>query len=136
MLRLLLPTAEHYMMWYKARLFGDDESARKIMADKCPAVAKVLGREVRHFNTDVWIQHRFELVVRASLAKFRQNPRLGSFLLATRDHVLAEASPYDLIWGTGFAADQANARDPLTWKGISLLGFALMQAREELSRAG
>lgn len=128
------PTAEHYMMWYKARLFGDVESARKIMADGSPAVAKALGRQVRHFNTVVWLAHRFELVVRASLAKFRQNPHLGSFLLGTRDHVLAEASPHDLIWGTGFAADHPDAHDPLAWKGINLLGFALMEAREQLSR--
>lgn len=127
------PTAEHYMMWYKARLFGDVDSAGKIMADDSPAVAKALGRQVSHFNIEVWLEHRFELVVRASLAKFRQNPHLRTFLLNTRDSVLAEASPHDLIWGTGFAANDPHARDPLTWKGLNLLGFALMKARDELS---
>jgi ribA/ribD-fused uncharacterized protein len=130
------PTAEHYMMWYKARLFGDEDATRQVLLDDSPAVAKALGRRVRHFSTDIWTRHRFDLVYRASVAKFRQNPGLLSFLLDTKDHVLAEASPVDLIWGTGYATDDTHARNPLAWRGISLLGFALMKARDELSVTG
>jgi predicted NAD-dependent protein-ADP-ribosyltransferase YbiA (DUF1768 family) len=50
----------------------------------CTRAAKALGRQVRYFNNEVWLGHRFELVVRASLAKFRQNPHLRSFLLGTQ----------------------------------------------------
>jgi ribA/ribD-fused uncharacterized protein len=128
-------TAEHYMMWYKARVFGDDDSVRQIQANDDPAVAKALGRRVRNFKNDVWAQHRFELVVRASLVKFQQNPRLYDYLMSTGDGVLAEASPVDLIWGIGFDAKQPDARNALAWKGQNLLGFALMRARDELSRA-
>ena len=31
--------------------------------------------------------------------------------------------------------DAADARDPLRWRGLNLLGFALMEARARLSRS-
>lgn len=44
-----------------------------------------------------------------------------------------EASPVDAVWGIGLAADDARARDPRSWRGQNLLGFALMEARAQLS---
>ncbi|WP_199169863.1 NADAR family protein [Rhodopirellula bahusiensis] len=71
----------------------------------------------------------FEAVV----AKFIQNSHLLEFLLGTGDAVLVEASPYDRIWGIGLKADDERAKDPVTWQGQNLLGFALMDVREELA---
>ena len=50
------------------------------------------------------------------------------------DSVLAEASPYDGIWGIRLAASSPEARDPMKWRGQNLLGFALMEVRDELRR--
>jgi len=94
---LRFPTAEHYMMWCKAELFGDDIIARRVLGDESPAVAKQLGRGVRNFSAEVWTQHRLDVVLRGSIAKFQQYPRLRQHLLQTRDRVLAEASPIDYI---------------------------------------
>lgn len=38
----------------------------------------------------------------------------------------------DRIWGIGLAADDDRALDPARWRGLNLLGFALMEARERL----
>ncbi len=124
------PTAEHYMMWRKARLFGDSDVERQLLADDSPAVAKQLGRRVRNFRSDLWDGHRFDVVVQGSIAKFEQNETLRRYLLGTGDRILAEASPVDNIWGIGFAASDPRAKDPLQWTGLSLLGFALMQVRD------
>src|SRR5262245_8402541 len=43
------PTAEHFMMWSKARLFNDDAMAAQILAARSPAAAKRLGRSVHAF---------------------------------------------------------------------------------------
>jgi hypothetical protein len=43
-------SAEHYMMAHKALLFGDDETAAKILAAGHPGEAKTLGRGVRGFD--------------------------------------------------------------------------------------
>ena len=46
--------------------------------------------------------------------------------------MLVEASPYDRIWGIGLAQEDACSRNPLSWRGENLLGFALMEARDAL----
>ena len=38
----------------------------------------------------------------------------------------------DRIWGIGLAADPPEAHDPLPWRGLNLLGFALMDVRDAL----
>lgn len=125
-------TAEHYMMAARARLFDDNEAATKILAAKHPGEAKKLGREVRGFKDDVWNDQRFRIVVEASLAKFEQNVELGEFLMKTGDRVLVEASPQDRIWGIGLAQSSTDSERPENWRGLNLLGFALMVARDEL----
>ena len=127
------PTAEHMMMYGKARLFGDDVMAQRIIAAPHPGEAKKLGRTVRGFDEAVWKRERFEIVVAASIAKFSHNPPLKAFLVSTKQRVLVEASPHDTIWGIGMAESNPAARAPEQWRGLNLLGFALMRARSELA---
>jgi ribA/ribD-fused uncharacterized protein len=122
-------TAEHFMMAEKARLFGDDEAREKILGAANPAGAKKLGRTVRGFDEEKWAAARFEIVVAGSKAKFGQNPTLGAFLAGTKNRVLVEASPTDRIWGIGLAASNPEATRPDQWRGLNVLGFALMVAR-------
>jgi len=117
------------MMAEKARLFGDGEAREKIVAAASPAAAKKLGRGVRGFHEQRWARARFDIVVAASRAKFGQNPELAEFLVGTKNRVLVEASPVDRIWGIGLAATNGAAMNPEKWRGLNLLGFALMVAR-------
>nr|WP_203966105.1 NADAR family protein [Actinocatenispora thailandica] len=126
-------SAEHWMMAGKARLFGDDDAAARILAARTPAEAKKLGRTVRDFDQATWAAHRVELVVDGNVAKFGQDPALRGFLLGTAPRVLVEASSYDRIWGAGVAATDERATDPRRWPGTNLLGFALMRARDLLA---
>jgi ribA/ribD-fused uncharacterized protein len=125
-------TAEHYMMAEKARLFGDEAALQKILAADGPDEAKDLGRDVRGYDEVVWKEHRTDIVMQGNLAKFGQDGALKAFLLATGEQVLVEASPYDTIWGIGLRADSAEAAWPQSWRGLNLLGFILMQVREQL----
>jgi ribA/ribD-fused uncharacterized protein len=125
-------TAEHYMMWRKATLFGDHAAARRILDAPHPHAAKTLGGRVTGFDQEVWDEHRVPIVVAGNLAKFRQHPPLGAFLVNTGRRVLVEASPIDQIWGIGLARDDPSATEPGRWRGLNLLGFALMQVRESL----
>ncbi|TGE26679.1 NADAR family protein [Hymenobacter metallicola] len=126
-------TAEHYMMAEKARLFQDEPTRAAILAAKTPNDAKRLGRKIKNFDEAAWLAARFDIVVRGNHAKFSQHPPLREFLLATGKHVLVEASPVDAIWGIGLAQDHPDAASPLTWRGLNLLGFALMAVRDELT---
>lgn len=128
-------TAEHWMMAGKARLFGDTGALAKVLAHDDPAKAKAAGRGVRDFDEAVWTAHRFDLVVAGNRAKFEAHPSLRDFLLGTGDSVLVEASPVDPVWGIGLAADAPAAHDPAAWRGLNLLGFALMAVRGALAGA-
>jgi ribA/ribD-fused uncharacterized protein len=126
-------TAEHYMMAEKARLFGDTATADKILADPDPGRAKASGRRVSGFDEDAWVEARYAIVVRGSVAKFGADERLRGYLASTTGKILVEASPLDTIWGIGFDEHQPEALRPSLWRGLNLLGFALMDARETLA---
>jgi len=126
-------TAEHWMMAEKARLFGDPERRTAILAAHSPAEAKDHGRHVKGFSDEIWDQHRFELVVEGNVHKFSQHPELQQYLLATAARVLVEASPVDRVWGIGLAQDDPRATKPAQWRGLNLLGFALMETRVRLA---
>jgi ribA/ribD-fused uncharacterized protein len=125
-------TAEHYMMWRKATLFADHAMADRILAVEHPHVAKTLGAQVSGFEQPRWDEHRVPIVVAGNLAKFSQHPPLRAFLLGTGQRVLVEASPIDRIWGIGLDRNNPAAQDPARWRGLNLLGFALMQVRDTL----
>lgn len=129
-------TAEHWMMAEKARLFGDEETRQAVLEVEHPGAAKKLGRAIRRFDEETWQSHRFEIVVRGNLAKFQQHAELGRFLANTGERVLVEASPVDRVWGIGLAADHADAMNPAKWRGLNLLGFALMELRKQLRSDG
>jgi ribA/ribD-fused uncharacterized protein len=126
------PTTEHFMMAEKARLFGDEDAREKGLAARSPGKAKAIGRQVRGFVEDTWRSHRFEIVVQGNLAKFEQNEALGRYLSGTGSRVLVEASPKDRVWGIGLSGDDPGARNPRQWKGLNLLGFALMEVRSRI----
>lgn len=130
------PTAEHWMMAGKARLFGDDEQVAAVLAAGSPGAAKAAGRRVRGFDEAVWEAARYDLVVAGSRAKFSAHPELGKYLRGTAPKVLVEASPVDRIWGIGLAATDPAAARPSGWRGLNLLGFALTEARDLASGRG
>ncbi len=129
---VLYATAEHYMMAHKAQLFGDETMFEQIVQSRHPKQAKDLGRQIQRFDQTVWDAQRSAIVVAGNYHKFHQNPTLGAFLLGTQNRVLVEASPVDKIWGVGLAQGDAGLDNPLQWKGLNLLGFALMQVRDLL----
>jgi len=129
---LMYPTAEHWMMAQKARLFQDPQALEAILACKHPMEAKQWGRKVRNFDPVIWNQHRSEIVVTGNFHKFSQHEPLRTFLINTKNRTLVEASPRDRIWGIGMEQNHENATNPTLWRGQNLLGFALMEVRDML----
>lgn len=127
---LSFPTAEHYMMYFKAVLMDDDETAAKILACKTPAEAKTFGRQVKNFNQKVWDDNCDYVVQKGSYLKFSQVKECREALLGTGDRILVEASPNDRIWGIGYNCEDAIGKEN-DW-GLNKLGRALMMARDRL----
>jgi len=61
------PTAEHWMMAGKARLFDDAAGLAAVLAAPGPAEAKSAGRRVRGFDEESWKGARYDLVVTGNL---------------------------------------------------------------------
>ena len=129
---IVFKSAEQWMMYQKAILFNDSKIADQILKSKTPGEAKALGRNVSNFDLQIWMDHRMKIVIEGNQLKFSQNEELKSFLLNTKERILIEASPVDEIWGVGLSSDSNDIQNPNTWRGLNLLGFALMEVRDLL----
>jgi ribA/ribD-fused uncharacterized protein len=126
-----------YMMVQKARLFGDTATAAKMLDTTDPKRHKALGRQVKNFDERVWDERKLGIVEQGNWYKFTAShdaERLSGWLLATGERELVEASPYDRVWGIGFAERNAAA-SRAAW-GENLLGVALMRVRKRLREEG
>lgn len=124
--------SEQAMMYEKAILMGDSETAAKILKTPNPKAVKALGREVRFWNEKLWENNRVRIMVKVCLAKFEANSELTREMLETGDRVIVEASPYDKIWGIGMRENDEGVENPKKWQGLNLLGVALMRVRSIL----
>lgn len=126
------PTGEHWMMWQKARLMGDREKASQILAAPTPRRAKELGGEVAPYDDALWDAVREQMVYYGVREKFLANDLERNLLLSTGSALLAEASPYDRVWGVGVTEDDPRFANPVKWEGENLLGRACMRARADI----
>ena len=81
------------MMYHKAMLFRDDETAAKIMAATKPSKQRALGREVKGFTGEVWEQNREKIVEEGNWNKFchaKEEAGLKQKLLETGARELVE----------------------------------------------
>jgi ribA/ribD-fused uncharacterized protein len=121
---------EQYIMYSKAMLFGDSETANLILACKSQPGIKALGRQVKNFKEDQWVANRENIADQCNLAKFSQHLNLQKLLLETGQAYLAEAAQYDSIWGIG--CNPEVGQDRSKWNGLNILGVSLMRIRDQL----
>lgn len=124
--------AEQYMMYKKAMMFSDANTAEEILKAKHPRDQKALGRKVKNFVKEDWEANCKRFVYDANRAKFTQNPKLLKVLLSTGNKELVEASPEDKIWGIGLHEKDPRCLDKNQWQGTNWLGEAITKVREDL----
>lgn len=126
---------EQYFMYRKAVEFSDTASIVKILQDGLhPKEYKALGRDVSGFNAERWRRNGYTAMVDGLRYKFSQNDDLKAIILSSSDSVLVEAAPRDTTWGIGYSMSNENWTNPNLWRGKNLLGFALMEVRDELKQ--
>ena len=123
---------EQAFMWWKAKFFNDEETAKKIELEFNPSEVKRLGRLVKNYKDDECSVVRMLYMIEVNEQKFNQNPFYKEILIRTENRVLVEASPYDKIWGVGLAEDNPLILDEKNWLGQNLLGKALMEVRKKI----
>ncbi|KAF2872109.1 hypothetical protein BDV95DRAFT_571487 [Massariosphaeria phaeospora] len=126
-------TTEMWMMVQKARLFHDAATATRMIDTLDPKTHKALGRQVKGFDQKIWDEYKSPLVEAGNYHKFTVSDdaaTLRGLLLSTGDREIVEASPYDRVWGIGFAESVAES-NRRRWGG-NLLGKALERVRSRL----
>jgi len=126
--------SEQYFMYVKAIVFGDYDTADKILATKDPKKAKQLGREVKGYDDKVWNEMRYRVMVDANKAKYSQNKNLKELITSDdfKGKGFVEASPIDGVWGIKLGESDPLADDEKYWNGRNLLGKALDEVRDWL----
>ncbi|KAG1711370.1 hypothetical protein DVH05_008624 [Phytophthora capsici] len=140
-------SSEQYFMKRKQEMFdfNNNKLAVAILKAKSPPVAKKLGRQVKHYDDEVWGQHRYEVMLEGLKLKFLSDEELTAKLLATGNKTLYEASRRDAIWGIGLSVANVSKmfRESKSFQrtgdvdvetqrecfGKNLLGNALMETR-------
>jgi ribA/ribD-fused uncharacterized protein len=130
--------SEQYFMYQKAVFFHDSNIANRILEEGLPSIAyKKLGRKIKGYDDGAWSLVRYDAMLRALRMKYSQNDELRSYLVYTGDSILVETSPFDRVWGIHLGKKNRNGEvdrrwlDPMQWQGDNLLGFALMELRDD-----
>jgi ribA/ribD-fused uncharacterized protein len=92
---------EQFLMFSKAKLFGDEDIAEAVLATHLPKEQKALGRKVKGFEFDTRKAKCESIVYVGCREKFAQHPGLRMLLLATAPTELVEASPLRSNMGRG-----------------------------------
>ena len=129
---VMFNNCEQFMMFQKATVFGDIETASKILEATHPRECKELGRKVRNFNQEIWDQVKQGIVFTGNYHKFNFHKEMRDVLFETKGLLIVEASVWDCVWGIGMDAEDPDALDRDKWKGKNLLGWALTCVREAL----
>lgn len=126
---IYFPTAEHYMHYRKAILFGDQETADKILALEAGRADRALfaGGKVKNFDGRVWDEHKKQIVFRGNYLKFSSPDAEGirEKLMGLKGHLLVECNPKDAIWGIGYSLEDSKKAAPSKW-GQNLRGAIIM----------
>lgn len=95
---------------------------------------KLLGREVKNYDDEVWNKRRASVVLFGAREKFTQNADLKQILINTGDTIMVEASKFDKIWGIGLDEYTAKRTPPENWPGLNLLGQVLDYLKTEFKK--
>lgn len=125
-------TSEQFYQSEKAAYFGDCEKAQHIAAEARPSRCKKMAYEIKNFDTKAWQSVARQVMLRAVLAKFRQNTPARQKLLGTGDALLVYATPFGQYWATGLEISDNRHIEPEKWRGRNVLGSILIEVREIL----
>ena len=126
-------SAEQYIMYQKCMIFGDEESANRILSTEDTKEQQNIGRDAKGYVSKIWAGVRQMVALRALMGKFEQNEDLKQKLLDTGDAFLVECARTDKIWACGIRLDDDKRFDAANWDGENILGFALMEVRRRLA---
>ena len=125
---------EQYYQAEKAKRHGDQEVLSRILLETDPVTIKRLAKGITK-NPNISLEEdnnaNLQVLEKGLLVKFRE-PYLKHHLLQTGTKSIAEASAYDLFYGTGHSLYDKDCLKIGTSKGQNRMGKLLVKVRESL----
>lgn len=128
-LGMMFTTAEQYLLYNKAKLFGDEAKMKIVLESENLYEQRRLCGDVKNFRVNIWNGYAKQIAFRGNLLKFYCNRDIRAKLLATRGSLLVFASP-DRVWGIGRVQDDPRAHNQQEWNGWNWLGEVLTKLRD------
>ena len=122
---------DQFIFYSKAMLFQDLISADRILKEEIPRKQKSLSLKIKNVDPLLWESKLFGILYVGCREKFTQHLHLLGHLLDTEDYLIVNASLEDDL-GIGMQASDENVIDMSQWKGLNMLGNALMKVRKFL----
>ena len=126
-------SSEQYIQQKKALFFGDEMTAKRIMAANTAFDCLQLSKNVPGYDSEKWITVAKEQALPGIMSKFSSNPQLRDILLNTGKLQIVESS-YDQTWGTGIPLQSKDCLKDSLWANIGILGECLMEVHTELKQ--
>ena len=96
------------------RLFPDHGAAEWIMASPhpCEHIREHIrfGRGVHNFDCAIWDHVQEDAIFTGAFTRFTHNSTMKQHLLSTGTKRLAEANPFEPVWGIGRRAEDPEAQ--------------------------
>ena len=125
-----LHSAEQWVQYQKALMFGDSHIANKILQSKTPLECKKLSYQINGVDNNKWHNEGYEICLDDIWEKFIQNPTLLSMLHTTKPKILVEATN-NRLWGTGIPLCNNDALNTEKWRSTGWLSRMLLSIRDD-----
>ena len=128
---------EQFMVFWRARLFGDEETAEQAMLETNPLKWPMMSNKVKHkagVSLDLWTMLTLELLMEANWAKFRQHEDIRQRLLKEKSP-LVESNLRPSQWNCGLQDTNPGINDQASWASgcYNLTGWMLDYIKCELN---
>jgi len=112
-----------YLMAEKAYLYEDKETEEAIINASNFTEIEKLAQQIKIEDKEIWKKCQYSVLLNGNYYKFVQNKELRKQLLATENKILIETDSFEQ------GGDIHKVDD---WKGDNVLGFGLMEVRDEI----
>ena len=124
-------SSEQLIQHQKAKFFGDNAAAEKIMSAKMALECKCISKDITNYDHNRWKTEAKSRCEEGIKAKFMLNSGLRLYLLNTGNKRIVESCA-DKLWGTGIPIHDENCLKPSYWNSQGILGEILENTRTNI----
>ena len=123
-------SVEQYLLYQYALIMGDEKACQEILETKTPKKLSKINVTAEEQRWYLWSVQRQEFLLKATLAKFKQDIHLFSMLCGVRGEIVYISK--NKFMGIGVDVKDNTVPPKKEWLGENMLGYTLMYVRNKL----